>query len=125
MAAQIDGDFVVFLIGMRINKPWKVHKWWPVFMAMPAMLKELQAGGPSTGFLGYYSLGLKALIQYWRSFDHLEAYARSQDHKHWPAWGPSTKLSRTVEAMSAFGMKPIWCKPANMKRSTPACRPSG
>ena len=91
MAAQIDGDFVVFLIGMRINKPWKVHKWWPVFMAMPAMLKELQAGGPSTGFLGYSSLGLKALIQYWRSFDHLEAYARSQDHKHWPAWGAFNK----------------------------------
>jgi hypothetical protein len=27
MSAQIEGNFVVFLIGMRINKPWKVHKW--------------------------------------------------------------------------------------------------
>lgn len=34
MTADIDGEFVVFLIGMRINKPWKVHKWWPVFVAM-------------------------------------------------------------------------------------------
>jgi fumigallin biosynthesis monooxygenase-like protein len=25
-------------------------------------------------------------VQYWRSFDHLEAYARSQDAVHWPAW---------------------------------------
>ena len=25
VTANIDGDFVVFLIGMRINKPWKVH----------------------------------------------------------------------------------------------------
>jgi hypothetical protein len=24
MVAQIEGDFVVFLIGMRINKPWNV-----------------------------------------------------------------------------------------------------
>jgi hypothetical protein len=24
MCAQLDGDFVVFLIGMRINKPWKI-----------------------------------------------------------------------------------------------------
>jgi len=31
VAAQIEGDFVVFLIGMRINKPWKVHKWLPRF----------------------------------------------------------------------------------------------
>ena len=23
-APEIDGDFVVFLIGMRINRPWKV-----------------------------------------------------------------------------------------------------
>jgi hypothetical protein len=23
--AQIEGDFIVFLIGMRINKLWKVH----------------------------------------------------------------------------------------------------
>jgi len=23
----IEGDFVVFLIGMRVNKPWKVHRW--------------------------------------------------------------------------------------------------
>ena len=41
--AEIEGDFVVFLIGMRVNKPWKVHKWLPVFLAMPRMLKELSA----------------------------------------------------------------------------------
>lgn len=26
MTAEVDGDFIVFLIGMRINKPWKIHK---------------------------------------------------------------------------------------------------
>lgn len=30
MTVKIEGDFVVFLIGMRINKPWKLHKWLPV-----------------------------------------------------------------------------------------------
>ena len=29
-AAKIDGDFVVFLIGMRINQLWAVNKWLPV-----------------------------------------------------------------------------------------------
>lgn len=29
-------DFVVFLIGMRVNKPWKLAQWWPVFIALPA-----------------------------------------------------------------------------------------
>jgi hypothetical protein len=84
MSAEMDGDFVVFLIGMRINKPWKIHKWLPVFLAMPRMLKELEANRES-GFLGHI-MGLKVIVQYWRSFEHLESYARSQDRQHWPAW---------------------------------------
>jgi len=84
MTAEVDGDFVVFLIGMRINKPWKLHKWLPVFLAMPRMLRELEAQ-PATGFLGH-TMGMKVIVQYWRSFEHLEAYARDQNHAHWPAW---------------------------------------
>jgi hypothetical protein len=83
VSAEIEGDFVVFLIGMRINKPWKVHKWLPVFIAMPRMLRELYAH-PEAGFLGH--MGMLTMVQYWRSFDELEAYARSRDHAHWPAW---------------------------------------
>jgi hypothetical protein len=94
MSADIDGDFVVFLIGMRINKPWKIHRWWPVFMAMPRMLKELEKAGPETGFLGHSALGLAAIVQYWRSFDHLEAYARDHNRLHWPAWVAFNKAAR-------------------------------
>jgi len=84
MTVEIEGDFVVFLIGMRINKLWKIHKWLPVFLAMPPILKELDAH-PESGCLGTIrSLGV--IVQYWRSFDHLEAYARNSDQKHWPAW---------------------------------------
>ena len=39
--ATLDGEFVVFLIGMRINNPLLVHRWAPVAAAMPRMLKEL------------------------------------------------------------------------------------
>ena len=84
MCAQIDGDFVVFLIGIRINKPWKLHKWLPVFFAMPRMLKELE-GRPDSGFLGAESAGF-TVVQYWRSFEALEAYARDANRSHWPAW---------------------------------------
>jgi Monooxygenase af470-like len=84
MTTEVDGDFVVFLIGMRVNKPWKIHKWLPVVMAMPRMLKELQAN-PASGFLGHV-WSSKVIVQYWRSFEALEAYARSHDGQHWPAW---------------------------------------
>jgi hypothetical protein len=101
MAAEIDGDFVVFLIGMRINKPWKPHKWLPVLLAMPRMLKELKVH-PESGFLGSTAAGLM-FVQYWRSFQHLEAYARNHDHEHWPAWVAFNK--RTAASRGDVG---IW-----------------
>ena len=84
VTAKIEGDFVVFLIGMRINKPWKLHKWLPVFQAMPRMIRELERH-PESGFLGHI-MSLGVIVQYWRSFEHLEAYARDANQLHWPAW---------------------------------------
>jgi Domain of unknown function (DUF4188) len=84
VTADISGDFVVFLIGMRINKPWKIHKWWPVFSAMPRLIRELERQ-PESGFLGHI-MSMGVIVQYWRSFERLEAYARSHDQLHWPAW---------------------------------------
>jgi hypothetical protein len=34
------------------------------------------------------------IVQYWRSFEALEAYARSHDHTHWPAWVAFNKRVR-------------------------------
>lgn len=90
LTAQMDGEFVVFLIGMRINKWWKVHKWLPVAMAMGRMMKELETR-PETGFLGRMDVGRMTMVQYWKSFDHLEAYARSPENEHWPAWAAFNK----------------------------------
>ncbi len=84
MTVQIEGSFVVFLIGFRINKPWKIHRWLPVALAMPRILKEL-AAHPESGCLATEVI-FGTIIQYWRSFDHLEAYARAKDEAHWPAW---------------------------------------
>jgi Domain of unknown function (DUF4188) len=103
-AGTVDGDFVVFLIGMRINKPWKVHRWLPVFLAMPRMIRELERD-PDSGFLGATQglLGVSpTLVQYWRSFDHLERYARDPDAAHLPAW---RRFNRAVRASGDVG---IW-----------------
>jgi hypothetical protein len=89
VTAEIDGDFVVFLIGMRINRPFKPSKWLPVFLAMPKMVRELEQH-PESGFLGAKlylgSPRQPMLVQYWRSFEHLEAFARDRGKVHWPAW---------------------------------------
>ena len=85
--ARIEGDFVVFLIGMRINRPWKVRKWLPVVAAMPKMLAELQQD-PDAGLLQAHTWFGRTIIvvQYWRSFAHLERYARDPGAQHLPAW---------------------------------------
>src|ERR1700686_3769309 len=87
MYASVEGDFVVFLIGMRVNRWWKIHKWWPVAMAMPRMIKELYAN-PSPGFRGA-QMGFgnpTIMVQYWTSFDALDAYAKNPNQTHLPAW---------------------------------------
>lgn len=86
--AEIDGDFVVFVIGMRINKLWKVHRWVPVARAMGPMIAELMQH-PEKGLLGVRTMWAGrtiTLIQYWRSFDQLERFARAADDPHLAAW---------------------------------------
>ncbi len=87
MTSDVDEEFVVFLIGIRINKLWKVHKWLPVTMAMKKMINELKQN-PEMGFINYESWSGRTsiMVQYWKSFEHLERYAKSKDSNHVPAW---------------------------------------
>ena len=87
ITASLDGDFVVFLIGMRINQPLKIHKWLPVATAMPRMINELTRQ-PELGFLHaemWFSRTI-ILLQYWRSMEQLLAYAKNKEAAHLPAW---------------------------------------
>lgn len=102
--AQIEGPFVVFIIGMRVNKLWAVHKWWPVARAMPPMISGLLADR-ELGLLHVqpfvYWRGV-ALVQYWRSFEQLERFAREPSLTHLEAW---KRFNRAVGADGSVG---IW-----------------
>ena len=102
-AAEIDGDFVVFLIGMRINHLLLPQKWIPVIMAMPRMLREIREQ-KELGFLGaraYLSGRTVMTVQYWRSFDQLHTYATAKDKAHLPAWA---EFNRRVGGNGAVGI---------------------
>jgi len=96
MTARIEGDFVVFLIGMRINAFWKPHKWVPPALAMMRMQREL-ARMPvgESGLLGTMLTTPRLTVQYWRSFDHLEAYAQRAEAQHLPAWRAFNRAARS------------------------------
>ncbi len=102
--ADTEQPFVVFLIGMRINKPLALHKWLPTALAMGPMLSSLQKD-PESGFLGgepfLYAGGI-GLFQYWRSTADLERFARSPQEPHLKAW------RRFNKAVGKDGSVGIW-----------------
>jgi len=103
MTARPEGDFVVFLIGMRINKPLHVHKWLPVAQSMPRMLTELYQK-PQLGLLSHEMWFSRTIIllQYWKSMDLLLDYAKSKSSEHLPAW------QRFNKAIGTEGTVGIW-----------------
>lgn len=103
VTAELPGNFVVFLIGMRINKPLLVHKWLPVAAAMPRMIRELSRQ-PELGFLHAESWFSRSvlMVQYWRSMEQLLAYATNREAEHLPAW---KAFNQSVGTSGAVG---IW-----------------
>ena len=100
-----DQDLVVFLIGMRVNRPAAVRQWLPVLASMPPMVRELQAD-PGSGFLGASSwLGGRQvmLVQYWDSYEQLVAYATDTGKKHRPAWNKfNQRREAAAQAVGVF-----------------------
>ncbi len=92
-----DGPLAVFLIGLRVHKPWKRRIVQQAGTAMPRMIIELEQNKAAAergeaehlGYLGSRStvhLMATTMIQYWRSVEDIYAYAGSADHAHRPAW---------------------------------------
>jgi Domain of unknown function (DUF4188) len=103
LTANLEGSSVVFLIGMRINKPLKIHKWLPVARATPKMINELYRK-PELGFIHaemWFSRTL-IMVQYCRSMERLLAYAKNCEAAHLPAW---QAFNKSVSTDSSVG---IW-----------------
>lgn len=102
-AGKMEGDFVIFLIGMRINRLLQFNIWVPVAQAMPRMLVELFQR-PDMGLLhASTAVGWRTVIvtQYWRSFEHLHAYAHNKTLAHLPAWA---EFNRRVGGNGSVGI---------------------
>lgn len=101
--AQVDGPFVVFIIGMRVNRFWQFWKWLPVAAAMGPMLKTLYSH-PEKGFLGAELCLIwrgPMLVQYWRSFEDLERFAHDADDPHLEPW---RRFNRRVGSNGSVGI---------------------
>ncbi|GAB3714302.1 DUF4188 domain-containing protein [Mariniluteicoccus flavus] len=100
------GDLVVFHIGMTVRAWHRPDLWGPVFAAMPPMIAELSRNraaadrgeAPDLGFLGAEAMmGARGpwVVQYWKTPDHLYAYAGDREAKHLPAWKRFNRVARS------------------------------
>jgi len=102
--ARTEQPFVVFLIGMRVNRWWRFDKWMPVSAAMNPMLQALFTH-PEKGFLHaefFWNFSGPCLIQYWRSFEDLENFARNPSDPHLEPW------KKFNQAVGSNGIVGIW-----------------
>lgn len=103
--ADLTGPITIFVIGMRINKFHRFDKWLPVARAMKPMIAELSAQ-PQSGFLGaefmWSGMRTVVILQYWRSFGHLESYATDRNQSHLPAWKEFYRKANRGEAVGIF-----------------------
>lgn len=103
--SSADVALAVFLIGLRINRWHRPDAWLPAMAAMGPMLAELYAD-PASGFLGHrttLAAGGPLLVQYWRSAEDVQRYARAPGGRHRAAW--SAFYARARKASGAVG---IW-----------------
>jgi hypothetical protein len=93
--AEVEDDFVVFLIGSQVHRPLRFRQWLPVARAMATMQREI-ADHPEIGCLHIENFGAlrNISVQYWRSFEDLERFARSDDWSHLEAWRQFNRLIR-------------------------------
>ena len=99
-----DDGVVVFLIGMRINRLRAIRKWRPVAAAMPAMIRQLMQR-PELGLLEartFVSGRTILVVQYWRSVEQLQAFARSPEQLHLPAWRRFNAAARGNDAVGIY-----------------------
>lgn len=102
--AALQGELVVFVIGLRINRLLRPDVWLPVAREMGPMLAAL-AADPSLGLLsseGAWAGRVIRYVQVWRSFAHLERFARGSDQPHLAAWGRFMKRAMNTDVVGIF-----------------------
>ncbi|MEU6607380.1 DUF4188 domain-containing protein [Streptomyces shenzhenensis] len=105
--AAAEGDVVVLLIGLRINRFWAVHHWLPALVSMFRMLRELARDG-DIGLLARVLLTASPrtyyVVQYWESKEQLYAYASSPAMLHHRVWAITNRMERKGKVRGHVGL---------------------
>lgn len=104
--AEVEGDFVVFLIGARVNTFKGLRRFGWIGQSMNKMMDILNTN-PQKGYLGgesFFRLWPLTVctVTYWRSFEDLDAFAFRRDDPH---VDPARRFNQEIGADGSMG---IW-----------------
>jgi hypothetical protein len=104
VTARLPGEFAVVVVGIRLNRWWRLDHWLWARRAMSALMREL-ASDPASGLLGsttWSGWRFVTIQQYWRSFEDLVRWSRIPKGAHRNVW---TEYTRRLAESGAVG---IW-----------------
>lgn len=96
MMADLEGEFLVFVIELQVHKLLRFRKWYPVVKEMNQMLTELTAK-PEYGLLSFeywFAFRRQLFLMYWRSYEHMHDWALNKNAAHIPGWKMLNKLMK-------------------------------
>lgn len=103
-AADLEGDFVLFIIGLRLNQPWQLRRFAQVNWWTYTTVKQARARA-DLGLMhvnhGYLKGVGPFVLQFWRSWEQLEAYSHDKELLHVPSWA---KYNREVRPGASVGV---------------------
>lgn len=104
MIADIEGEFLVFVIELQVHKLWQFWRWYPTVQAMTNMLVELTEN-KEHGLLNYeyrFSFSRQFILMYWRSYEHMHDWALNKDAAHAEGWRMLNKLMKEHPDLLGF-----------------------
>ena len=104
MMADLEDEFLVFVIELQIHRFWRFRKWYPAVTAMNQMLAELMEE-PEYGLLSFeywFAFRRQLFMMYWRSYEHMHDWALNKTATHIPGWRMSNKLMKEHPDVMGF-----------------------
>ena len=104
MTADIEGEFLVFVIELQIHKWWKYRKWYPAVQGMTDMLKELMEK-PEYGLLHFeywFAFRRQLFLMYWRSYEHMHDWSLNKKATHIHGWKVLNQIMKDDPDMIGF-----------------------
>ena len=96
MIANLEGEFLVFVIELQVHKLWRFWQWYPAVKGMNRMLFELLEN-KEYGLLSFeyrFAMRQQFFLMYWRSYEHMHNWALSRDATHIEGWKMLNQLMR-------------------------------